>query len=442
MSGASPTPTPPHTVDPVAPIAPTPGLRGLSAYKVPQHPAPIDLVLSGNEGPCPPIDLTGELLRVGPEVLRRYPDARALTAKLAARFGVTADRLLVTAGADDALDRAFRAFLSAGDTVVLPSPTFVMLPHYARLIGATMVTPTWAAEDFPVEAVEAALDAGPPRAIALVSPNNPTGAAIPTGTLLSLAKRSPSTLVMVDFAYVEMADEDPTMALLELPNVLVFRTLSKAWGLAGLRVGYVLGDPRLIAILRAAGPPYAVTAASLALAERHLDQNEGAMRGYVELVRKEREALFDALARCGTRPVRSAGNFVFARCRSEAQAVWLRDGLASLGIGVRAFPGDPWVGDGVRITCPGNREQTERLIHAIEATLAPQDRLMRVDELDGLARPAWFLARDVVEIAYARSKGAVPIAVGDPKDAFSQTLLAAGAARVAPSFEALEASIV
>lgn len=436
MSGASPANDP--QVDSIAPIG---GLRGLSAYKVPQHPAPIDLVLSGNEGPCPPIDLTGELLRLGPEVLRRYPDARALTAKLAARFGVSADRLLVTAGADDALDRAFRAFLAAGDTVVLPSPTFVMLPHYARLIGATMVTPSWPAEVFPVAEVEAALDAGP-KAITLVSPNNPTGAAIPTETLLSLARRSPNTLVMVDFAYVEMADEDPTVSLLELPNVLVFRTLSKAWGLAGLRVGYVLGESRLIAILRAAGPPYAVTAASLALAERHLDHHEAAMRAYVELVRKEREALFDALARCGVRPVESAGNFVFSRCRSEAQAVWLRDGLASLGIGVRAFPGDPWVGDGVRITCPGDREQTERLIHAIEATLSPQARLTRVDELEGLARPAWFLAKDTVEIALARGKGAVPIALGDPGDAFAQTLLAAGAARVAPSFEALEASIV
>lgn len=424
-----------------SPVSPVAGLRGLSAYKVPQHPAPIDLVLSGNEGPCPPLDLPGELLRLGPEVLRRYPDARALTAKLAARLGVAADRLLVTAGADDALDRAFRAFLAAGDTVVLPSPTFVMLPHYARLIGATMVTPSWPAEAFPVAEVEAALDAGP-KAIALVSPNNPTGAAIPTATLLSLARRSPNTLVMVDFAYVEMADEDPTNVLLELPNVLVFRTLSKAWGLAGLRVGYVMGDPRLISILRAAGPPYSVTAASLALAERHLDHHEAAMRAYVELVRKERQALFDALARCGARPVQSAGNFVFARCRSEAQAVWLRDGLASLGIGVRAFPGDPWVGDGVRITCPGDREQTERLIHAIEATLAPQARLTRVEELEGLARPAWFLAKDTVEIALARGKGAVPVALGDPGEAFAQTLLASGAARVAISFEALEASIV
>jgi histidinol-phosphate aminotransferase len=420
---------------------PVPGLRGLSAYKVPVHPAPVDLILSGNEGPLPPVDLAGELLRFGTEPLRRYPDARALTAILARRFELTPERVLVTAGADDALDRAFRAFLAPGDTVVLPSPTFVMMPHYARLIGATMLTPAWPAAEFPVDAVEAALETRP-KALALVSPNNPTGAAIPTATLLALAARSPETLVMVDFAYVEMADEDPTAALLALPNVLVFRTLSKAWGLAGLRVGYVLGDPRLIAVLRAAGPPYSVTAASLIIAERHLAAHEPAMRAYVDTVRKERVTLYDALARVGTRPVPSAANFVFTRCQSPAQAVWLRDGLASLGIGVRAFPGDPWVDDGVRITCPGDPEQTERLTHAIESVLAPHARIDKAEGLFGLGRPAWFLAKDIAEVHHARRLGAVPIALGDPNGANAHALLAAGAARVAPSFEALEATIV
>lgn len=420
---------------------PIPGLRGLTAYKVPHHPAPIDLILSGNEGPAPSIDLAGELLRHGSEPLRRYPDPRALTALLAARMRTTPDRVLVTAGADEALDRAFRAFLSAGDKVILPSPTFVMMPHYARLIGAQMVTPAWPAETFPLDAVRAELALGA-QALALVSPNNPTGAAIPTATLLELARSAPHTLVMVDFAYVEMADEDPTSDLLSLPNVLVFRTLSKAWGLAGLRVGYVLGDPGLISVLRAAGPPYSVTSASLLMAERHLSAHEPAMHAYVATVRKERVALYDMLTRCGTRPVESAANFVFARCKSSAQALWLRDGLASLGIGVRAFPGDPWVGDGVRITCPGDPEQTERLLYGIEAVLAPHARLTHLEELAGLGRPAWFLARNVAEIQHARKVGAVPIALGDPDDPYAHALLTAGAARVAPSFEALEDSIV
>lgn len=418
-----------------------PGLRGLSAYKVPAHPAPLDIILSGNEGPEPPMELLHELARVGPELLRRYPDARPLTATLAASFGLTPDRVLVTAGADDALDRAFRAFLSPGDKVVLPSPTFVMLPHYARLIGAEVVAVPWPAEAFPVEDVRLALNERP-RALALVSPNNPTGAAIPTEVLLELARAAPETAIFVDFAYIEMADEDPTRELLVLPNVLVFRTLSKAWGLAGLRVGYVLGAPALIASLRAAGPPYAVTAPSLWLAQRHFETGRAAMEAYVKTVKVEREALFDAIERAGMRPVESAANFVFARCRSDKQALWLRDGLAGLGIGVRAFPGDPWVADGVRITCPGDKPQLERLLHGIEAVLSPHAKLTRVEELFGLGRPAWFFAKDVGEVSHARKVGAVPIGLGDPEGAHAHALLAAGAARVVPSPDALEGSIL
>jgi histidinol-phosphate aminotransferase len=428
------TPAPPNPPDPIA------GLTGLSAYKVPHHPAPIDLVLSGNEGPPPPVELYAELTRQGMDLLRRYPDAKPLEALIAKRFRLSSDQVLVTAGADEALDRAFRTFLKTGDTVVLPSPTFVMLPHYARLIGAHVVAPPWPAEDFPTDVVLAAL-ADQPKALALVSPNNPTGALIPKATLLDLARRAPSTAIFVDFAYIEMADEDPTRELLAFPNVLVFRTLSKAWGLAGARVGYVLSDPRTIAAMRAAGPPYSVTAPSLFLAQRHLETGADDVSAYVANVRDERDALYDALKRLGLRPVRSAANFVFARCVSTAQALWLRDGLAGLGIGVRVFPGDPTIGDGVRITCPGDLAQLERLIHGIEAVLAPQLRIESTEGLFGLGKPAWFLAKNTADIAHARMLGAVPIALGDPDAPTAHALLAAGAARVAPSFEALEATV-
>lgn len=438
----SPTSAETTTAPPSPPNAPTPirGLTGLSAYKVPHHPAPIDLVLSSNEGPPPPAELYTELTRQGPDLLRRYPNAKPLEAFIAERLDLSPNQVLVTAGADEALDRAFRTFLETGDTVVLPTPTFVMLPHYARVIGAHVVAPPWPAEDFPTDAVMATL-AGHPKALALVSPNNPTGALIPKATILDLARRAPSTAIFVDFAYIEMADEDPTRELLALPNVLVFRTLSKAWGLAGARVGFVLSDPRTIAALRAAGPPYSVTAPSLFIAQRHLETGADEVSAYVATVRHERDALYDVLKSLGLSPVRSAANFVFARCHSPAQALWLRDGLAGLGIGVRAFPGDPTIGDGVRITCPGDAIQLQRLLHGIESVLAPQRRIESAEGLFGLGKPAWFLATNATDIAHARMLGAVPIGFGDPDAPTAHALLAAGAARVAPSFAALEATI-
>ena len=303
---------------PASRLVPMPVFAGLSAYKVPHHPAPIDLILHGNEGPATPPEAIATVFASGAatsELVRRYPSAAHLEALLAARLGVEPGRVLVTAGADDALDRAFRVLLGPGREVVLAEPTFVMLPHYARLVGAAVRSIAWPGEAFPAAAVEAAIDAQT-GAVALVSPNNPTGAMISVQTICGLAGRHPTVAMLVDGAYVEMADEDPTAAALAYPNVLVFRTFSKAWGLAGARVGYVVGAPEVIRYLRAAGPPYGVPAPSLAIALARLESGEDAMRAYVARVRDERVRLYDHLVALHAQPVRSQANFVFARFSS------------------------------------------------------------------------------------------------------------------------------
>ncbi len=345
-------------------VVPIPGLQGLSAYHVPKARAVIDLPLHGNEGPPPPAALLATAL--APDAIRRYPSASALEAYLAERIGVPQDWVLVTAGADEALDRAFRSYVVAGDEVVLPSPTFVMLPHYARVIGAVINAPAWPGEVFPEAEVVAAIGERT-RAVALVSPNNPTGAVIDPEAIVRIAAAAPHALMLVDFAYVETAHADPTRELAQLDNVLVFRTLSKVWGLAGLRVGYVIGRPELVRPLRAAGPPYSVSAPSVALALAHLASGEATMQAYVAAVKVERDMLYDIMRECGLAPVRSQANFVFARCGSPARALAVRDGLAALGIGIRAFPGEPGIDDGVRVTCPGNAVDAARLYAAIRA---------------------------------------------------------------------------
>ena len=392
---------------------PIAGLRGLAAYHVPRHPAPIDLPLHGNEGPPPAPELFATLS--DPDLIRRYPSAAKLEALLAARLGGEPAQVLVTAGADEALDRAFRTYVAAGDEVVLPSPTFVMLPHYARVIGAVVRAPSWACEAFPEAEVLAAMNDST-RAVALVSPNNPTGAVIAKEVIVRIARAAPAALMLVDFAYIETADEDPTAEILaSTDNALIFRTLSKVWGLAGLRVGYVVGPAWLVKPMRAAGPPYSVSSPSLALAAAHLASGEGAMRAYVAAVRDERARLYEVLLECGARPVHSEANFVFARFASESQAGWFRDGLAALGIGIRVFPGEAGIADGARVTCPGNAAQAERLIAAVRAVTTPSE---------------WSFVKTVDEISAARAAGRVAIALGDPDGPEAQSLLAAGAARV------------
>jgi histidinol-phosphate aminotransferase len=345
------------------------------AYAPPRHAAPIDLPLAGNEGPAPAAALLDALRAHGTEILRRYPDRAALERTLAARLGLAAEHVLVTAGADEGLDRLFRAVLGPGRKLVLPEPTFEMLPRYARLCGARIVSVLWPDGPYPLDAVRAACD--PQTAVvALVSPNNPTGAIASADSLRRLAASVPHAVVLVDAAYAEYADADLTDVALALPNAIVFRTLSKAWGLAGLRVGYAAAGRReLIDALRAAGSPFSVAGPSLAIAAAALEFGEGALRAHVARVREEREVLVDDLRALGVRAAPSQGNFVLARC---ADPLWLRDGLAGLGIGVRVFDG-ALLRDAVRITCPGAPEPFARLRHALAATLAPQALLLDMD---------------------------------------------------------------
>ncbi|MFO0744562.1 MAG: histidinol-phosphate transaminase [Myxococcota bacterium] len=417
---------------------PIPPLATLPAYKVPHAAAPIDLWLHGNEGAPPPLALLESLRDV--ELVRRYPSSAALEAQLGERLGVPATHVCVTAGADDALDRVFRSYLAGGwgpREVVLPLPTFVMLPHYAKVCGAAVRTAEWPAEAFPEAEVMQLL--GPDtRAVALVTPNNPTGAAIPVATIERIARAAPQALMLVDLAYGEMADQDVTKSALALPNALVFRTFSKAWGLAGARVGYVIGAPELLAPLRAVAPPFAVPGPSLWLAAERLRTGEADMLAYVAQVRRERGQLTKSLAALGAKPVESQANFVFARVGSKARAMWLRDGLAGLGIGIRAFTTEAEIADGVRITCPGNDADLARLQRGLAAVLQPELKVAAGTDIEGLrGKPAWVFGRTPDEMRRARIAGAVPIGLGDPDGADAKDLIAAGAARVVASADAL-----
>ncbi|MEC8423383.1 MAG: aminotransferase class I/II-fold pyridoxal phosphate-dependent enzyme, partial [Myxococcota bacterium] len=124
-----------------AAIRPAARVSGVSAYRVPGHPAPVDLDLRGNEGAVPDEGLLRAL--AGVDILRRYPDVSPFRGRLAARYGVSEDRVLVTAGGDDALDRLCRAVLEPGRSLLLPTPGFEMTCRYARLAGASVVEVPW-----------------------------------------------------------------------------------------------------------------------------------------------------------------------------------------------------------------------------------------------------------------------------------------------------------
>ncbi|MBI1291081.1 aminotransferase class I/II-fold pyridoxal phosphate-dependent enzyme [bacterium] len=350
-------------------VKPTSGVAGVKPYSVPRHPASTDLKLDANEGEAPSPELLALLAEKGPDVMRRYPDASALQAILAKRMGVPPECLIVTAGGDDSLDRLCRSILSSAHELLTTDPGFEMLPRYARLAGAPVVEVPWLPGDpFPTDAMIAAIKPNT-TLVAFVSPNNPTGAVGTADDLRRLSEAAPQAIILADFAYIEFADIDLTEVALSLPNVVMVRTLSKAFGLAGLRVGYAVGPREVIGWMRAAGGPYAVARPSIALAATRLEKDDGGMERFVAQVRKDRARVVKELESVGVRVYDSQGNFVFAETDS---ALWLRDIMAGLGIAIRAYPGHPRLGRALRITLPGNAYECERLVKGIRSAFAPE----------------------------------------------------------------------
>jgi len=230
-------------------------------------------------------------------------------------------------------------------------PTFEMFDHFAKLSGAAALTPVpWRCGEFPLAAFLGRLQEQP-AVIAVVSPNNPTGAVATAADIRCLAEAAPNAVVLLDHVYVEYADEDLTPAVIDLPNVVVLRTLSKAWGLAGCRIGYAIGSPEVIATLRIAGAPYSVAAPSVALALRQLSGGGERLQTHVTRVREEREQLRARLTALGLEPLPSQANFILAEC--GVLAPFLTAALAALGVIVRGFPNRPGLTSAMRITLPG-----------------------------------------------------------------------------------------
>jgi histidinol-phosphate aminotransferase len=350
-------------------------VAGIRAYQVPRHGAPIDLPLDGNEGPIQPLDLATVLGGDPGAVANRYPSARRFQEQWAARLGVGPEQVRVTAGADEALDRITRTFVGPGREMLTTEPTFEMLPRYCALAGGRYVTVPWPSGPFPIDAMLARVS---PRTslVAVVSPNNPTGAVATIDDVQRLAAAAPTAVVLVDLAYAEFADVDPVREVLDLPNTLVTRTLSKAWGLAGLRVGCAAGPADLIAWLAPAGNPYPVSGVSIALASAALAHGDRHMTAAVARIRREREALSSLLAALGAEPAPSQANFVLA---TFGDAGWAWDGLAGLGIAVRRFPDRPGLEGALRIACPGEPAAFDRLAAALRAVLRPEALLFDLD---------------------------------------------------------------
>ncbi len=334
------------------------------------------LKLDANEGPV--IDPAPLLDTIADELsglLREYPRGTSFEEALAERFEVAPDRVLIAAGGDEILDRCFRAFGGPGRNVVLPEPSFSMLRHYANTSGTEVHSVAWPSGDYPIEAVLEAIDTSTAM-VFVVSPNNPTGAVATVTDIEATAAAAPDAVLVLDAAYAEFAEVDLTQSALGARRVIVVRTFSKAWSLAGCRVGYAIGSTNELDALRRVASPYPVSRVSLALARARLERDAEQVAVGVERVQLEVRALQTLLAELGVETQPSQANFVLLRVPDPN---WVRDAMLACGVAVRTFPGAPMLEDAVRISCPGNATDFERLTRALRTVFRPDAVLFDVD---------------------------------------------------------------
>lgn len=301
--------------------------------------------------------------------LTRYPEREPLERRVAEPLGMAAAQVLLTNGVDEAIHVLCQTYLDAGTEILLPVPTYSMYEVYASGTPARVVTVSAEATfRFPLDALLAAITPAT-RLIAIANPNSPTGQAVRREDLIRVIEAAPQAAVFVDEAYYHFFGETVLDLIGRVPNVIVGRTFSKAYGLAGLRLGVLCASEEQMHWMRRAISPYSVNSVALACLRAAIE-DEGYLRWYTEEVLASRADFEAALQRLGVPFWPSKANFVLVmigpRHREFVEAMRRHNVL------VRDRSNDPGCDGCVRITV-GTREHTELGIRALESALGEID---------------------------------------------------------------------
>jgi histidinol-phosphate aminotransferase len=306
------------------------------------------------------------LRSIGAEELARYPEREPVEGVAARYFKVKAEELLLTNGVDEAIHLLCETYLEPEDEALMVVPTFSMYEVFATAPGARVVKiPAGANFSFPTSTVLRNVSAAT-RLIAIANPNNPTGSAAATEDLLLIARAAPQAAVLIDEAYFEFHGKTLLPEWQRLPNLFVARTFSKAYGLAGLRVGVLMGDVTQMTGVRKVASPYNVNSVALACLPEALN-DQPYIHKYVNEVCEGRERLQQELERLGVPFWPSRANFVLMR-PGEANSAFVGR-MREHGILVRDRSRDPGCEGCVRITL-GTLEQTDRLLSVLREILS------------------------------------------------------------------------
>jgi histidinol-phosphate aminotransferase len=294
--------------------------------------------------------------------LATYPRRENGEKLVAKSLGVAPTQLLLTNGADEAIDLFCRAYLEPGDEIVVVVPTFAMYEVFAQMENAKVVrVPTGPEFSFPTQGVLDALS-GNTRIVVICNPNNPTGVAVARADMLKIIEATPDAAILLDEAYFDFCGQTLIDQIGKLPNLFIARTFSKAYGLAGMRLGVMIGDQEQMSVLRRMSSPFNVNAFAIeclaeALADRQFVAN------YVAQVVASREWLHRELEHLQFKCWPSHGNFILCRFGDDKKAIL--EALQSRGISLRNRPDCEGC---VRITI-GTQPEMERLVAELKQVL-------------------------------------------------------------------------
>jgi histidinol-phosphate aminotransferase len=346
----------------ISPPRARPAIEAMTAYTPGEQPGPGEKVikLNTNENPFPPSPRVMEAIRaLDGEELRRYPNPMAdgFRATAARVLGVSPDMILAGNGSDEILAMVVRTYLGPGDVLAYPSPTYSLYPVLADMGEVKVVEVPWATGwRLPIEA----LVATGARGIFFANPNAPSGTLVSPDDVRALAERFEG-VVLVDEAYVDFADANCLGLVRDCPNVIISRTFSKGYSLAGLRFGYAVAATPIIAAMAKVKDSYNCDALSMTAARAALEDQTYA-RGAWQAVREERARLSAELSRRGWQVIPSQANFILATVPGgNAEAVY--KALKARGILVRYFA-KPGLSDKLRLTV-GTREQNDAVLAAL-----------------------------------------------------------------------------
>eukprot|EP01065_Artemidia_motanka_P022025 TRINITY_DN2624_c0_g1_i1.p1 TRINITY_DN2624_c0_g1~~TRINITY_DN2624_c0_g1_i1.p1 ORF type:complete len:377 (+),score=143.30 TRINITY_DN2624_c0_g1_i1:61-1131(+) len=351
------------------PISAKPEVESLKPYVAPLEGRLGMLRLDFNENTVGPSPGVLKAIRELPaSAYATYPAYSGLTDRYAGYIGVPADSVGLFNGVDAAIRALFDAFGSRGDVFLQTAPTFGYYTPCAKLQGMEVVSVPYNRDlSYPFDAVRQRLVSAPPRMLFICNPNNPTGTLLEPAKIFELAQTAPDTLIVVDELYHDFTGVSVLPEGLKYPNLLVLRSLSKAQGIAALRVGFVVGPPRLLDRAARTTGPYDVNMFGVVASNAVLD-DAGFNSAYVKEVNDAKEWTVAALRQRGVRVHSEGGNYILVWPPAGLTVEGVEDALRRKGVLVRPMSGKPLIGESIRVSI-GRLDQMKTFMAAFDAVL-------------------------------------------------------------------------